>query len=203
MLFLGLSLQILHCKGTKLTPTQVNQIQDNYKICTPGEDQKCEELQNDVDCSSCAGVGRCKCIFTCVVGGASSIGATPCSPASKKTVPKTGTLCEKICALQSNVANTVKKHDNTADELPFFGAPIREQLEFIDDTFPGGTPGFATFAALGAAVPPPLPMFPPIGLPQPVGVESNLISSIQTPNSLLGGGGAIPAAALTVSYLFT
>ena len=45
------------------------------------------------------------------------------------------------------------------------------------------------FAALA---PPALPMFPPQGLPQPVGLQGDIAQ--------VTGGGILPAAALTVSY---
>ena len=72
MLLCGLSVQLIHCKALTLTPDRVSDIQNHYRICSPGNDGKCEELQNQVDCASCTGVGACKCRFTCNVGGTSS-----------------------------------------------------------------------------------------------------------------------------------
>ena len=47
--------------------------------------------------------------------------------------------------------------------------------------------------ALAAVVPPPLPMFPPQGLPQP--------NAGSVPGAGGGGGGSLPSAALTVRDL--
>ena len=41
-------------------------------------------------------------------------------------------------------------------------------------------------------------MFPPVGLPQPVGLQPGTLNIVQ-PGTSLAGGGALPAAALTVS----
>ena len=45
--------------------------------------------------------------------------------------------------------------------------------------------------AVTALVPPPLPMFPPLGLPQPVALQGGITQ--------VAGGGFLPSAALTVS----
>ena len=45
--------------------------------------------------------------------------------------------------------------------------------------------------AAAALVPPPLPMFPPLGLPQPVALQGGITQ--------VAGGGVLPSAALTVS----
>ena len=45
--------------------------------------------------------------------------------------------------------------------------------------------------AVAALVPPPLPMFPPLGLPQPVALQGGITQ--------VAGGGVLPSAALTVS----
>ncbi len=52
-------------------------------------------------------------------------------------------------------------------------------------------PAIGAVSALAALTPPPLPMFPPQGLPQPGGIGA--------PGG--GGGGILPAAALSVRVL--
>ena len=71
---------------------------------------------------------------------------------------------------------------------------IDSSSDSVFESYPGGTAGAATTGAvaLAALTPAPLPMFPPSILPQP-GVPGQ--------PSILGGGGAIPAAAVTVRKL--
>ena len=45
--------------------------------------------------------------------------------------------------------------------------------------------------AVAALVPPPLPMFPPLGVPQPLAIQGGITQ--------IAGGGVLPSAALTVS----
>ena len=56
-------------------------------------------------------------------------------------------------------------------------------------------PAIATVSALVALTPPPLPMFPPQGLPQPGGIGA--------PGAAPGGGGGgiLPASALSVRVI--
>ena len=49
----------------------------------------------------------------------------------------------------------------------------------------------ASIASLAALTPPPLAMFPPLGLPQPLGLQPGSLNVL--------GGGALPTAAVTVS----
>ena len=53
-------------------------------------------------------------------------------------------------------------------------------------------PAIGTVSALVALAPPPLPMFPPQGLPQPAEIGA----PGATPGG--GGGGILPAAALSI-----
>ena len=55
-------------------------------------------------------------------------------------------------------------------------------------------------ASLAAITPPPLAMFPPLGLPQPLGFQPGTANILQQSSSVLGGG-AVPTAALTVHTL--
>ena len=174
-----LSLKIVNCRQvtTSIKKTLVNQIQENTAtaVCTPTL-TTCKELQNEVNCAKCIGSGQCKCKFTCSEAPAGNGCSVADATRVWKSVPyeKGETLCKPICA-SLQLTTTDKKSENAG---LFSGSTLREQFEFLDNNFPGGTTGFTTFAALGAAVPPPIPMFPPIGLPQPVGLQSNIISSI-------------------------
>ena len=77
-----------------------------------------------------------------------------------------------------------------------------EEIEEEDDIFsefltnPTAVAAAAAIAgplALAAVVPPPLPMFPPQGLPQP--------NAGSVPGAGGGGGGSLPSTALTVCGL--
>ena len=57
-----------------------------------------------------------------------------------------------------------------------------------------GSFGIATIATF---TPPPLGMFPPVGLPQPLGLQPGTLNIVQ-PGTSLAGGGVLPTAALTV-----
>ena len=98
--------------------------------------------------------------------------------------------CAEICAPIPILCAPVgySPFDSYFPYLESLGLDFRYGEVF--ENSPGGTTGVATSVgtlALAAAAPPPLPLFPPQGLPQP-GVIS-------------GGGGAIPASALTVRKL--
>ena len=66
-------------------------------------------------------------------------------------------------------------------------------------TVTAGTFGVASLVSLS---PPPLVMFPPLGLPQPLGLQPGTFNLLQE-GSILTGGGALPTAAIAVIYFAT
>ena len=63
--------------------------------------------------------------------------------------------------------------------------------EEVETLLEEGAIASAGVLAVAALVPPPLPMFPPLGLPQPVAFQGGITQ--------VAGGGVLPSAALTVS----
>ena len=96
------------------------------------------------------------------------------------------TYC-KVCGACSTGDNSIctASTDEATNEVASTNAGTSSFFE----NFPGGQTGATTVGvvALAALAPPPLVMFPPLGVPQP--------------GALSGGGGALPAAALSVSKL--
>ena len=218
-LILYLSLAVLCSVAHGLTPFETSSLEDTFKICnrnTATGATTCTtsgtfKLQCEPDCSACKESKVCTCSFNCKCSSSSGCSYTLISTTRGSPTPHivqqnayipttftTGTTasCKKACNPIDTKVNTAFAHNSI---LP--ADALREPLEFVDTNFPGGRAGFAAFATLGAAVPPPLPMFPPIGLPQPLGLQPNAISAIPSPSALAGGGGAVPAAALTVRHM--
>ena len=124
------------------------------------------------------------------------------------------TKCENECYDQCDIRDERNPDDFAFEE--FFETFLGEAFfdDFRDDIFElfdgnpfdGDGPGTAAtvstgsvgIATLATFTPPPLAMFPPVGLPQPVGLQPGTLNIVQ-PGTSLAGGGALPAAALTVS----
>ena len=91
---------------------------------------------------------------------------------------------------------------------PEFFDDFRDDIfELFDgNPFDGDGPGTATtvstgsvgIATLATFTPPPLAMFPPVGLPQPLGLQPGTLNVVQ-PGTSLAGGGVLPTAAITVN----
>ena len=106
------------------------------------------------------------------------------------TVSSACKYCNNYIATTCNVDDYTHKCTCSKREESILGleAIIDEEVETLLEE---GAIASVSVLAVAALVPPPLPMFPPLGLPQPVALQGGITQ--------VAGGGVLPSAALTVS----